>query len=89
MTKLETTPLDIRIRDMSLKRGVLSHKDVEKYLKELPDDSDRAEELVVYEEETESETRDETRAETETSEPAVTEEIEGESLSKSENTESS
>jgi len=54
MPKLENTPLDVRLQDLNLRRGVLTRKDIEKHLKDLPDDSEHAEELIVYEEEEEA-----------------------------------
>ena len=54
MELLEKNPLDIRVRSLNLKRGKIKRQDVEKHLSALPDDSEWAEEHVVYEEETET-----------------------------------
>ena len=35
--------LDVRVRERNLRKGVLDEKDVEKYLKELPDSAANAE----------------------------------------------
>ncbi len=51
MAKLENNPLDLRVRELNLKRGIINHKDIEQHLSELPDDVEWAAELVVYEEE--------------------------------------
>ena len=51
MPILEKFPLDLRLRDLNLKRGKITRKDVDQHLKQLPDDSDNSEELLVYEEE--------------------------------------
>lgn len=54
MPKLEQFPLDLRIREINLKRGKISKDDVEKHLKSLPDSSTESEELIIQEEETDS-----------------------------------
>lgn len=54
MPKLEQMPFDKRLRDLNLKRGKITQKEIDKYIKDLPDDADQAEELVISEEETES-----------------------------------
>jgi hypothetical protein len=53
MADLEKDPFDVRIRNLNLKRGTITHEDIEKYLKNLPDDSQWAEEHRVYEEQSE------------------------------------
>jgi len=35
--------LDVRVRERNLRKGVLDEKDIEKYLKELPDSAGNAE----------------------------------------------
>jgi hypothetical protein len=39
--------LDVRVRERNLRKGVLDEKDVEKYLKELPDVSANADNVSV------------------------------------------
>jgi hypothetical protein len=39
--------LDVRVRDRNLRKGVLDDKDVEKYLKELPDSAANAENVTT------------------------------------------
>jgi hypothetical protein len=39
--------LDIRVRERNLRKGVLDEKDVEKYLKELPDSAANAEAVIT------------------------------------------
>ncbi len=67
MGLIEKNPLDIRVRTINLKRGKITREDINKQLSELPDDSEWAEEHVVYEEETES------TEESPTDEPEATE----------------
>jgi hypothetical protein len=49
MTNHQKTPwdLDVRVRDRNLKKGVLDEKDVEKYLKELPDTGANADNVTL------------------------------------------
>lgn len=60
MPKLEQFPLDIRIRDINLKRGRLAKEDISKHLESLPDSAAEAEELVIQDEEQESPSGEET-----------------------------
>jgi hypothetical protein len=39
--------LDVRVRERNLRKGVLEEKDVEKYLKELPDSAANAENVSI------------------------------------------
>ena len=39
--------LDVRVRERNLRKGVLDDKDVEKYLKELPDSAANAESVTT------------------------------------------
>jgi hypothetical protein len=39
--------LDVRVRERNLRKGVLDEKDVEKYLKELPDSAHNAENVAT------------------------------------------
>jgi hypothetical protein len=39
--------LDVRVRDRNVRKGVLDDKDVEKYLKELPDVSANADTVLT------------------------------------------
>ena len=39
--------LDVRVRERNLRKGVLDEKDVEKYLKELPDSAANAENVAI------------------------------------------
>jgi hypothetical protein len=39
--------LDVRVRERNLRKGVLDDKDVEKYLKELPDSAANAENVTI------------------------------------------
>ena len=39
--------LDVRVRERNLRKGVLDEKDVEKYLKELPDSAANADSVTV------------------------------------------
>jgi hypothetical protein len=39
--------LDVRVRERNLRKGVLDEKDVEKYLKELPDSAANAENVTI------------------------------------------
>ena len=39
--------LDVRVRERNLRKGVLDEKDVEKYLKELPDSAANAENVTT------------------------------------------
>jgi hypothetical protein len=39
--------LDVRVRERNLRKGVLDEKDVEKYLKELPDSAANAENVAT------------------------------------------
>jgi hypothetical protein len=39
--------LDVRVRDRNIRKGVLDDKDVEKYLKELPDSAANAENVTI------------------------------------------
>ena len=39
--------LDVRVRDRNLRKGVLDDKDVEKYLKELPDSAANVENITL------------------------------------------
>jgi len=39
--------LDVRVRERNLRKGVLDEKDVEKYLKELPDAAANAESVAT------------------------------------------
>jgi hypothetical protein len=39
--------LDVRVRDRNLRKGVLDDKDVEKYLKELPDSAANVETVTL------------------------------------------
>lgn len=55
MAKIEEDVFDQRVRNLNLKRGNITREDLEKYLKKLPDDSEWAEEQVVYDEESEIE----------------------------------
>lgn len=51
MPKLEQFPLDIRTREINLKRAKITKEELDKHLKSLPDDGRHAAELSVYEEE--------------------------------------
>ena len=50
---MSTSPLthptyhDIRVRDRNVKKGLVDPKDIEKHLKELPDNADKLETLHV------------------------------------------
>lgn len=46
---IQKTPwdLDIRVRNRNLRKGVLDEKEVEKYLKELPDTGANAETVTL------------------------------------------
>lgn len=63
MPKLEQIPLDKRIRDLNLQRGKITQADIDKHIKNLPDDSKLAEELIVYEVASDTETGEETNTE--------------------------
>ena len=39
--------LDVRVRERNIRKGVLDEKDVEKYLKELPDSAANAENVTL------------------------------------------
>ena len=39
--------LDVRVRDRNIRKGVLEDKDVEKYLRELPDSAANAENVTI------------------------------------------
>ena len=39
--------LDVRVRERNLRKGVLDEKDVERYLKELPDSAANAESVTT------------------------------------------
>jgi hypothetical protein len=39
--------LDVRVRERNLRKGVLDEKDVEKYLKELPDSAANADNVTT------------------------------------------
>lgn len=39
--------LDVRVRERNLRKGVLDEKDVEKYLKEIPDSAANAENVTT------------------------------------------
>ena len=39
--------LDVRVRERNLRKGVLDEKDVEKYLKDLPDSAANAENVAT------------------------------------------
>jgi hypothetical protein len=39
--------LDVRVRERNLRKGVLDEKDVEKYLRELPDSAANAENVTI------------------------------------------
>ena len=39
--------LDVRVRERNIRKGVLDEKDVEKYLKELPDSAANAENVTT------------------------------------------
>jgi hypothetical protein len=39
--------LDVRVRERNIRKGVLDDKDVEKYLKELPDSAANAENVMT------------------------------------------
>jgi hypothetical protein len=39
--------LDVRVRERNLRKGVLEDKDVEKYLKDLPDSAANAENVSI------------------------------------------
>ncbi len=39
--------LDVRVRERNIRKGVLDDKDVEKYLKELPDSAANAENVTL------------------------------------------
>jgi hypothetical protein len=39
--------LDVRVRERNIRKGVLDDKDVEKYLKELPDQAANAENVTI------------------------------------------
>jgi hypothetical protein len=48
MTSLKTPwDLDVRVRERNLRKGVLDDKDVEKYLRELPDSAANAENVTI------------------------------------------
>jgi hypothetical protein len=39
--------LDVRVRERNLRKGVLDEKDIDKYLKELPDSASNAENVTI------------------------------------------
>jgi hypothetical protein len=39
--------LDVRVRERNIRKGVLDDKDVEKYLKEIPDSAANAENVTI------------------------------------------
>jgi len=39
--------LDVRVRERNIRKGVLEEKDVEKYLKDLPDQAANAENVTI------------------------------------------
>jgi len=39
--------LDVRVRERNLRKGVLDEKDIEKYLRELPDSAANAENVSI------------------------------------------
>ena len=39
--------LDVRVRERNLRKGVLEEKDIEKYLKDLPDSAANAENVSI------------------------------------------
>ncbi|HMI88840.1 MAG TPA: hypothetical protein VK550_32400 [Polyangiaceae bacterium] len=39
--------LDVRVRERNIRKGVLDEKDIEKYLKELPDSAANAENVTL------------------------------------------
>jgi hypothetical protein len=39
--------LDVRVRERNLRKGVLDEKEIDKYLKELPDSAANAENVVI------------------------------------------
>jgi hypothetical protein len=47
MSQKSPWDLDVRVRERNLRKGVLDEKDVEKYLKELPDVSANADNVSV------------------------------------------
>lgn len=53
MAESESFIFDLRIRELNLKRGQITRDDIKKHLKNIPDDQEWAEELIVFEEETE------------------------------------
>jgi len=46
---IQKTPwdLDVRVRERNIRKGVLDEKDIEKYLKELPDSGANAENVTI------------------------------------------
>lgn len=75
-----TDPMDVRVRDRYVRKGVLSQADVEKHLGALPDAASNAEyidymkqfedEMDAFDEEEEAEDEDEEDEEDEAPEPA-------------------
>jgi hypothetical protein len=47
MSQKSPWDLDVRVRERNLRKGVLDEKDVEKYLKELPDVAANADNVSV------------------------------------------
>ncbi len=41
-------PYDNRVRERQLKLGIVTHKQLDKHIKTLPDDADNGEEFTVY-----------------------------------------
>lgn len=46
---IQKTPwdLDVRVRERNMRKGVLDEKDIEKYLRELPDSAANAENVSI------------------------------------------
>ena len=51
MKKKEEFIYDVRVANRHLREGVISKKDYEKYLSELPDVEDKSEPLIIEDEE--------------------------------------
>ena len=64
MPKLEQFPLDLRIRDINLKRGTITKADIIKHVESLPDSASAAEELIIQDEDSTSTTGEEAEEET-------------------------
>jgi len=55
MKEADMLKLDVRTRERLLRNGTLTKEELQKHLKSLPDESNNAEEVAVFEEKTEPE----------------------------------